>query len=180
MNRLSFSLHYSSYILYTSACICSFLILVIISSEWVVKIPIILIMGVATTTDAPRNTLSSNALQYLSPTKFILRSPAERLDAIIEAVLVKQCSGFYLGHKVALFLRNCFLRQDGTLTSFIRALKVRILFSANFIAKRYIVFALASSSCCLLVKSDSFNTSYLCFWQMSCRWPLSNIYPQSL
>ncbi|KAM7463540.1 hypothetical protein LguiA_031661 [Lonicera macranthoides] len=100
---------------------------ILMLSEWVFKIPIILIMGVATTTDAPRNTLSSNALQYLSPTKFILRSPAERLDAIIEAVLVKQCSGFCLGHKVALFLRNCFLRQDGTLTSFIRALKMAIV-----------------------------------------------------
>ncbi|KAK2977231.1 hypothetical protein RJ640_028436 [Escallonia rubra] len=97
---------------------------IILLSEWVVKIPIIIIMGVATAIDAPRNILSANALQFLSPCKFILGSPAERLDAIIEAVLVKHCSGFTVGHKVATFLRNCFLRQDGTLSSLIRALKL--------------------------------------------------------
>lgn len=93
-------------------------------SEWVVKIPMILIMGVATTIDAPRNILSSNALQCLSPCKFILGSPAERLDAIISAVLVRRCSGFSVGHKVATFLRNCFVRQDGTLSLLVRGLKV--------------------------------------------------------
>ncbi|KAF8403296.1 hypothetical protein HHK36_011398 [Tetracentron sinense] len=93
-------------------------------SEWVVSIPIILIMGVATTVDAPRNILPSNALQRLCPCKFTLGSPAERMDAIIKGVLLKPCFGFNVGYKVAGFLRNYFLRQDGTLTSFIRALKI--------------------------------------------------------
>ncbi|KAI8565294.1 hypothetical protein RHMOL_Rhmol03G0247600 [Rhododendron molle] len=96
---------------------------ILMLSEWVVKIPIILIFGVATTVDALRSILPSHALQCLSCHKFILGSPAERMDAIIEAVLVKRCSGFSVGHKVAVFLRNYFLRQDGTLTSFVRALK---------------------------------------------------------
>ncbi|KAK3020325.1 hypothetical protein RJ639_046537 [Escallonia herrerae] len=100
---------------------------IILLSEWVVKIPIIVITGVATAIDAPRNILSANALQFLSPCKFILGSPAERLDAIIEAVLVKHCSGFTVGHRVATFLRNCFLRQDGTLSSLIRALKMAVV-----------------------------------------------------
>ncbi|KAA8533443.1 hypothetical protein F0562_031123 [Nyssa sinensis] len=100
---------------------------ILMLSEWVVKIPIILIMGVATTVDAPTSILPSNALQYLSPRKFNLGSPAERMDAVIEAVLVKQCSGFSVGHKVAIFLRNYFLKQDGTLTSFIRALKIAVV-----------------------------------------------------
>lgn len=93
-------------------------------SEWSVKIPIILIAGVATSADAPRNILTSRALQYLSTSIFFLKSPAERLDAIIEAILVKNSAGFSVGHKVATFLRNYFLRQDGTVTSFVRALKV--------------------------------------------------------
>ncbi|KAF7148827.1 hypothetical protein RHSIM_Rhsim03G0224500 [Rhododendron simsii] len=96
---------------------------ILMLSEWVVKIPIILIFGVATTVDSLRSILPSHALQCLSCHKFILGSPAERMDAIIEAVLVKRCSGFSVGHKVAVFLRNYFLRQDGTLTSFVRALK---------------------------------------------------------
>ncbi|KAJ8527584.1 hypothetical protein K7X08_015035 [Anisodus acutangulus] len=96
-------------------------------SEWSVKIPIILIAGVATSTDALRNLLTSHALQYLSTSTFFLKSPSERLDAIIEAVLVKNCAGFSVGHKVASFLRNYFLRQDGTVTSFVRALKMAIV-----------------------------------------------------
>ncbi|KAM3325753.1 hypothetical protein P3S67_000878 [Capsicum chacoense] len=48
----------------------------------------------------------------------------ERMDAIIEAVLVQNCVGFSVGHKVVTFLRNYLLRQDGTVTSFVRALKV--------------------------------------------------------
>ncbi|XP_058206477.1 origin of replication complex subunit 3 isoform X2 [Rhododendron vialii] len=100
---------------------------ILMLSEWVVKIPIILIFGVATSVDALRNILPSHALQCLSCHKFILGSPAERMDAIIEAVLVKRCSGFSVGHKVAVFLRNYFLRQDGTLTSFVRALKIAIV-----------------------------------------------------
>lgn len=96
----------------------------ILNSEWVIKIPVILILGVATTLDAPKNILSSKAVQHLSPSKFFLGSPADRLDAIIEAVLVKPCSGFLLGHKVAAFIRSCFLKHDGTLTSLVRAIKV--------------------------------------------------------
>ncbi|XP_023873191.2 origin of replication complex subunit 3 isoform X2 [Quercus suber] len=97
---------------------------ILMLSEWVVKIPIILLMGVSTTLDAPRNLLPSNVLQRLCPSKFVLGSPAERMDAVVEAVLVKQCSGFSVGHKVAVFLRNYFFNQDGTLISFIRALKI--------------------------------------------------------
>lgn len=97
---------------------------VLMLSEWAIKIPIILIMGVATTLDTPRNILPSNALQKLRLFKFMLESPAERMDAIVEAVFVKQRFFFSVGHKVAIFLRNYFLRQDGTLTAFIRALKI--------------------------------------------------------
>uniref|UniRef100_A0A803PXN8 Origin of replication complex subunit 3 n=1 Tax=Cannabis sativa TaxID=3483 RepID=A0A803PXN8_CANSA len=96
---------------------------ILMLSEWVVKIPIILIMGI-TTLDAPRIVLPSHVLQQLCPSKFILASPAERMNAVVEATLVRWCSGFSIGHKVAVFLRNYFLNHDGTLTSFIRALKI--------------------------------------------------------
>lgn len=102
-------------------------------SEWVPKVPVILIMGVATTLDAPKSILPSNVLQCLSPYMFTLGSPAARMDAVVDAVLVKQCSGFIIGHKVALLMRNHFVRQDGTLTSFIRALKVGDSISFGFL-----------------------------------------------
>lgn len=97
-------------------------------------------MGVATTLDALRNTLPSNVLHHLRPCKFILGTPFERMDAIVEAVLVKQCSGFRIGHKVAVFMRNFFVSQDGTITSFIKALKVSNLSCADVISVTIVLF----------------------------------------
>jgi origin recognition complex subunit 3 len=93
-------------------------------SEWVVKIPIFFIMGVATTIDAPKDLLPSDALQHLDPCKLTLGAPSDRMNSLVESVLVPLCYCFSLDHKVALFLRNYFLRHDGTITSFISALKV--------------------------------------------------------
>ncbi|KAL4557546.1 hypothetical protein LXL04_035728 [Taraxacum kok-saghyz] len=100
---------------------------ILMLSEWVIKIPVMLIMGVATMPDFSKSLLSSKAVQHLSLFKFFLGSPAGRLDSIIESVLVKPCSGFLIGHKVAGFIRSCFLRQDGTLTSLVRAVKMALL-----------------------------------------------------
>ncbi|KAJ4844921.1 hypothetical protein Tsubulata_035299 [Turnera subulata] len=92
--------------------------------EWVLKIPIILIMGVTTTLDAVKNILPSNALHYMCPCKFILGTAFEKMDAVVDAILVKQSHWFRISHKVATFLRTYFVRKDGTVTSFIRALKI--------------------------------------------------------
>ncbi|KAG2300354.1 hypothetical protein Bca52824_036826 [Brassica carinata] len=100
---------------------------ILLLSEWAVKVPIFLIMGVSTAHDAPRKILSANALQRLCATKFTLSSPAERMDAVLEAVFLKPCSGFTVSHKVALFMRSYFLCQDGTLTSFVKTLKIACL-----------------------------------------------------
>ncbi|CAM8965297.1 unnamed protein product [Rhodiola kirilowii] len=97
---------------------------ILMLSEWALKLPIILVMGVSTTVDTARKILTSNVLHYFSPSKFLLGSPAEKMDAIVEAVLVNHSCGFNIGYKVAAFMRSYFLRQDGTLTSFIRALKI--------------------------------------------------------
>ncbi|PAN21909.1 hypothetical protein PAHAL_3G498900 [Panicum hallii] len=98
--------------------------LVLMLSEWVIKIPIFFVMGIATTLDAPKKLLSSEALQRLEPWKLTLGSPSDRMNALVEAILVKPCAGFCIGHEVAMFLRNYFFRHDGTITSFISALKL--------------------------------------------------------
>uniref|UniRef100_A0A0E0BA82 Uncharacterized protein n=1 Tax=Oryza glumipatula TaxID=40148 RepID=A0A0E0BA82_9ORYZ len=98
--------------------------LVMILSEWVIKIPIFFVMGIATTLDAPRKLLSSEALQRLEPCKLTLGSPSDRMNALVEAILVKPCAGFCISHEVAVFLRNYFFKHDGTITSFISALKL--------------------------------------------------------
>ncbi|KAL6642948.1 hypothetical protein ACP70R_021129 [Stipagrostis hirtigluma subsp. patula] len=98
--------------------------LVMMLSEWVIKIPVFFVMGIATTLDAPRKLLSSEALQRLDPCKLTLGSPSDRMNALVEAILVKPCAGFCISHEVAMFLRNYFFRHDGTITSFISALKL--------------------------------------------------------
>lgn len=104
-----------------------------VCSEWAIKIPVIFIMGVATTVGAPKRLLPSGALRCLLPCKFTLGTPCERMNALIEAVLVKPCTRFTISHKVAVFLRSYFLKHDGTVTSFIRALKVSALVSLCFL-----------------------------------------------
>ncbi|KAG2538227.1 origin of replication complex subunit 3-like [Panicum virgatum] len=98
--------------------------LVMMLSEWVIKIPIFFVMGIATTLDAPKKLLSSEALQRLEPCKLTLGSPSDRMNALVEAILVKPCAGFCISHEVVMFLRNYFFRHDGTITSFISALKL--------------------------------------------------------
>ncbi|XP_020580455.1 origin of replication complex subunit 3 isoform X2 [Phalaenopsis equestris] len=93
-------------------------------SEWVMKIPFIFILGVTTTSDALRNLLPSSVMHNLQFCKFTLEFPVRRMDSLIESVLVKSCSGFFIGHKVACFLRNHFHTHDGTMTSFLKALKL--------------------------------------------------------
>ncbi|KAF9601839.1 hypothetical protein IFM89_023526 [Coptis chinensis] len=120
---------------------------VLLLSEWVIKVPIVLVMGVATTVDAPRSLLRANALCRLQPCKFALGSPADKLYAVAEAVVLRSHCGFDIGYKVAVFLRNYFLRQDGTVTSFIRALKIAC-------AKHFVMEPL-SFLCKVLVDEDS-------------------------
>jgi origin recognition complex subunit 3 len=88
------------------------------------KIPIFFVMGIATTVGAPRKLLSSEALQRLDPCSLILGSPSDRMNALVEAILAKPCAGFWISHEVAVFLRNYFMRRDGTITSFTSALKL--------------------------------------------------------
>lgn len=111
-------------------------------SEWAVKIPVILILGVATTLDALRNILPASSLQRLSPYKFTLGTPAERMDAVVETVLVKHSCGFRISCKVALFMRNYFVSQDGTLTSFIRALKVCAFLNRCYFTLIFVIMVL--------------------------------------
>lgn len=95
--------------------------------EWVVKIPIILILGVATTVDVLCNILSYDVWSHLYICEFTLGSPAQRMDSVIEAVLLKNCGSLRFGKQVSAFLRNYFIRHDGTLTLFVRALKIAVV-----------------------------------------------------
>ncbi|PKA64134.1 hypothetical protein AXF42_Ash005146 [Apostasia shenzhenica] len=92
-------------------------------SEWVMKIPVILIIGVATASDAATKIFPTSVLHILQPYTFTLCSTQQKMDSLIEGVLVRLCSGFFIGHNVAVFLKNYFRKYDGTVTAFLKALK---------------------------------------------------------
>jgi origin recognition complex subunit 3 len=60
--------------------------LVMMLSEGVVNIQIFFVMGIATTVDARRKLLSSEALQRLDPCSLILGSPSGRMNALVEVI----------------------------------------------------------------------------------------------
>ncbi|CAN6461356.1 unnamed protein product [Victoria cruziana] len=93
-------------------------------SEYVGKLPLILLMGVATTDSAPSKLLPATALQRLQPCKFTMGSPIHRMDAVIKFFLKNPFCGFDVGYEVMLFLKNYFFKHDATVTSFLRALKI--------------------------------------------------------
>ncbi|EPS62544.1 hypothetical protein M569_12247 [Genlisea aurea] len=97
------------------------------SWEWVIKLPIILIFGVATSMEFIEGILTSNTCLHLSISEFTLRSPAERMDAVMETVLLNCCESFIIGNRMCSFLRDQFSKHDGTLTLFIRALKIAMI-----------------------------------------------------
>lgn len=74
------------------------------------------------------------------------------MNAIVVAIFAKPSLGFSVGHEVAVFLRNYFSRHDGTITSFIRALKVRLI---------VIIFIRASPSACVSRSSQSYMYLFL-------------------
>jgi origin recognition complex subunit 3 len=84
----------------------------------------VLVMGVATTADFLQGCLPSHALARLNARRFDLKTPLERLEAVVKAVLVESFSAFEIGHGVAQFITHFFLRHDLTISSFIRSLKV--------------------------------------------------------
>ncbi|KAG0554630.1 hypothetical protein KC19_12G106600 [Ceratodon purpureus] len=98
--------------------------LIVLLSEWSGEIPIVLILGVATTADVLQRFLPSNALSRLVPCGFTLKSPLERLQSVVRAVLVDSFSAFEISHMVVKHLHMHFLRHDLTVTSFIMSLKV--------------------------------------------------------
>jgi origin recognition complex subunit 3 len=81
-------------------------------------------LGVATTADVLQRFLPSNALSRLVPCGFTLKSPLERLESVVRAVLVDSFSAFEISHVVVKHLHMHFLRHDLTVTSFIMSLKV--------------------------------------------------------
>ncbi|KAG6544769.1 hypothetical protein Mapa_013795 [Marchantia paleacea] len=96
----------------------------VLLSEWITDLPIVLILGMATSDDAIRKFLPASTLARLHLWRFSLRAPQKLLETITRAVLIESFCAFDLSHEVILFLYGYFESHDLTVTSIIRSLKV--------------------------------------------------------
>ncbi|KAH7306684.1 hypothetical protein KP509_22G025100 [Ceratopteris richardii] len=97
---------------------------VIILSEWIAELPLILVMGMATSGEAIRKLLPGSTTRHLHMHNFMFPSPDEYLEGIIKGVILRPFPLFTVGHDVLRFLLSQYDKYDSTVTSFIRALKM--------------------------------------------------------
>ncbi|CAM6101126.1 unnamed protein product [Calypogeia fissa] len=98
--------------------------LILLLSDWIGEIPMVLIMGMATTDEAIRRLLPSNAVVRLRLWRFSLKSPHELLEVVMRAVMIDSFCALELSHEVVAFLYSFFRCHDLTVTAISRAFKV--------------------------------------------------------
>ncbi|MCO5561173.1 hypothetical protein L7F22_014794 [Adiantum nelumboides] len=114
-------------IIIEDAELCNSMVLaefIVILSEWIAEIPLVLIMGMATSGEAIRKLLPGSAARHLHVHNFMFPSPDEYLEGIIEGVLLKGTPLFTVGCDALSFLFTQYQKYDSTVISFLRALKV--------------------------------------------------------
>lgn len=84
----------------------------------------VLIMGMATTGEAVRTLLPSNALVRLRLWRFALKPPHELLEVVMRAVMIDSFCALEFSHEVVAFLYGFFQGHDLTVTAISRAFKV--------------------------------------------------------
>lgn len=123
-SQVSHKLHFSFNEGRLSVCASTDENAVLKRSEWIAKLPLVLIMGMATSGEAIQNLLPGSAARHLHLHNFMLPSPNEYLEGILKGVLLKPTPVFTIGSEVLNYLLIHYQKYDSTVTSFVRALKV--------------------------------------------------------
>ena len=93
-------------------------------SEWLSQLPIVLVLGMATSVDAMRKLLPASAARHLHVQAFTLPSPNKYLEGVLKATLLNPSVFFNICCHTLKFLIGYYEKYDSTVTSFLRALKV--------------------------------------------------------
>ncbi|KAK9763710.1 Origin recognition complex subunit 3, variant 2 [Basidiobolus ranarum] len=101
--------------------------LITICSEYCDKIPIVLLMGIATSVEALHQSLSKDALTLLRAEKFFFQRPNEILGSIIEEVLLSDPTGFKLGVDAYKLLTGNFFEHNFSVNSFMCSLQYAVM-----------------------------------------------------
>lgn len=99
----------------------------LISSNHINDLPIVLILGVATSMSSIFHTLSFTQTTRIKLREFASQSPVIRLNQIIEDIVLTPKSSFHLSNKLFAYLTDVFLFYDLTTTEFIKSFKLCML-----------------------------------------------------
>ncbi|KAJ1678685.1 Origin recognition complex subunit 3, partial [Spiromyces aspiralis] len=96
-----------------------------ICGQYCDRIPIVLVIGLATSYDTLGQTLSKSGMGRLDIKRFSLQRSNDVIDKVVEKVLVSDCSGvgFMLGYDPYRYLLDQYLLHSYSVTSFLAQLK---------------------------------------------------------
>lgn len=97
---------------------------ILICSNYLEKLPIVLIFGVSTTVMAIHNMIPQNASSCLDIETFFSKPVTEYLSQVFEKVLLEPSISFKLGHHVFQFIVDVVLFHDFSLTNLLQMLKM--------------------------------------------------------
>ncbi|ORX94178.1 hypothetical protein K493DRAFT_32078 [Basidiobolus meristosporus CBS 931.73] len=101
--------------------------LITICSEYCDRIPIVLLMGIATSVEALHQSLSKDTLTILRAEKFYFQRPNEILGSIIEEVFLRDHIGFKLGVDAYKLLTGNFFEHNFSVNSFMCSLQYAVM-----------------------------------------------------
>ncbi|XP_077541543.1 origin recognition complex subunit 3 isoform X1 [Haemaphysalis longicornis] len=97
---------------------------ILICSNYLEKLPIVLIFGVSTTVMAIHSMIPQNASSCLDIETFFSKPVTEYLSQVFEKVLLEPSISFKLGHNVFQFIVDVVLFHDFSLTNLLQMLKM--------------------------------------------------------
>ncbi|KAL0049556.1 hypothetical protein WJX82_004745 [Trebouxia sp. C0006] len=121
--------------------------LILVLSEAHAELPIVLVLGMATSAGALQQMLPVAAASMLEPQHFQLTSSMERFEAVVRDVLLgHQFPGIFFGHSVMRFINHQFMTHDFTTAVLRKGLQVACIAHFQQVPLSHLAPALMSTS----------------------------------
>jgi origin recognition complex subunit 3 len=94
-----------------------------ICSEYRPELPLVLLFGIATSTDVLSRMLPRSAMAYLQTEKFYLQQSLDTLNQLVHVLFVQRTTGCHLGYRPYRYLVDNLVLHHFSLASFLRGVK---------------------------------------------------------
>ncbi|KAJ3051094.1 Origin recognition complex subunit 3 [Rhizophlyctis rosea] len=110
-------------------CFPSFVLesLIAICSEYQDRLPIVFLLGIATTIESLHQSLPRSVLALLRTEKFKLQNSQECINAVVEEILIKPSRGFRFGEDAYTHLLEVFHLHSLSIRSFVRSIHYALI-----------------------------------------------------